>query len=550
MPRGLQIVLLFCLAAFSGLVSFGADARGEAPDVSPATGNKLDLSFVPVDAVAISVIQPHRLFTGPQGPVLSFLMQSAGGKQKIGFDPSDIDQAMLVVGLPDFAAMPCQRQRFGIVVHFVKSIDQVALATKIVPLGSEASVEGRKARINARPTGLSCAFVDATTLLISHERGLHWLLTTKPGDSPLRKLAADADDSPDWQLLLAVAPLRPVIEADFTEAAKQSPQLSSLPKIPNLADTVTASLRQMPHGAMQFDMSAVAPSDASAKELAADVKQLLDAGRNLFLAQLNSAASNVPPQIINQMRTVCDNVVAALQPTQAGNGVNFHADIQSGPAAIGMGVALLLPAVQAAREAAQRNEDANNLKQLALCLLNYEDQNRHLPAQAIYDKQGKPLLSWRVMMLPYLEEDALYKQFHLDEPWDSEHNKPLIDKMPDAYMNPKFNEPGKTVYQAVVGKGCAFEETEGTRLASFTDGTSQTILVVEAVPGKAVPWTKPEDWIPDDKNPMQDLGGLFAGDIVNVVFADGHVEALSTKTTNPATFKAMLTRNGGEKLPP
>jgi prepilin-type processing-associated H-X9-DG protein len=215
-----------------------------------------------------------------------------------------------------------------------------------------------------------------------------------------------------------------------------------------------------------------------------------------------------------------------------------------------MGVALLLPAVQAAREAAHRNESANNLKEIGLGILNYEDEHKHLPARAIFDKQGKPLLSWRVLILPQLEEGELYKQFHLDEPWDSEHNKPLIDKMPYTYMHPKFDEPGKTLYQAVVGKGFAFEGTEGTQLASFTDGLAQTIWVVEVSPSKAVPWTKPEDWTPDENDFFKDLGGLFAGDIFNAAFADGHVDGFSTKTTIPTTFKAMLTRNGGEKLPP
>jgi prepilin-type processing-associated H-X9-DG protein len=223
--------------------------------------------------------------------------------------------------------------------------------------------------------------------------------------------------------------------------------------------------------------------------------------------------------------------------------------MQSGPATIGMAVALLLPAVQAAREAARRTEDANNLKQLGLALLNYEDQHKSLPARAIFSKDGKPLLSWRVAILPYLEEGELYKQFHLDEAWDSEHNKSLIDKMPDAYKHPLFDEPGKTLYVVPVGKGFVFEGTEGTKLASITDGTSQTAMLVEVSPSKAVIWTKPDDWTPSEASPTQGLGGLFAGGIVNVGFVDGHVDGIAIKTISPATFKAILTRAGGEPVP-
>ena len=181
-------------------------------------------------------------------------------------------------------------------------------------------------------------------------------------------------------------------------------------------------------------------------------------------------------------------------------------------------------------------------------MLDYEDKNHRMPARAIFDKNGKPLLSWRMMMLPEIEEGELYKQFHLDEPWDSEHNKPLIEKMPTAYMHPKFNKPGMTVYQAVVGKGCAFEGDQGLQLRSFTDGTSRTIMVVEVSPDHAVPWTKPDDWQYDVTNPMQGLGGLLAGDIVNCLFADCHVEGIA-KSIDQNIFKALITRNGGEVIP-
>jgi prepilin-type processing-associated H-X9-DG protein len=220
----------------------------------------------------------------------------------------------------------------------------------------------------------------------------------------------------------------------------------------------------------------------------------------------------------------------------------------SAAAASGVAVALILPAVQASREAAARNSDANNLHEIGAGLLNYEDAHNRFPARAIFDKEGKPLLSWRVMILPELEEAELYKQFHLDEPWDSENNKKLLDKMPAVFKHQKLDKPGVTVYQAVVGKGFAFEGSEGTKLASFTDGTSRTILVVEAAPERAVPWTKPGDWSPDLSDPTVGLGGLAASNVANFVFADAHVESIA-KPIDAKLFKALLTRNGGEPIP-
>ena len=87
-------------------------------------------------------------------------------------------------------------------------------------------------------------------------------------------------------------------------------------------------------------------------------------------------------------------------------------------------------------DAARRAQSMNNLKQFALAMHNYHDTNGKFPAASSFDKDGKPLLSWRVHVLPYLEQAELYKQFHLDEPWDSEHNKKLIEKMPNVLASP------------------------------------------------------------------------------------------------------------------
>jgi len=113
-------------------------------------------------------------------------------------------------------------------------------------------------------------------------------------------------------------------------------------------------------------------------------------------------------------------------------------------AIIGVLVALLLPAVQAAREAGRRNAAANELKQIAIAMHNYHDTNKHFPARTIRDAEGKALLSWRVAVLPYIDQIDLYNQFHLDEAWDSPHNKSLIGKMPSLFADPN-PKPGQRI---------------------------------------------------------------------------------------------------------
>lgn len=203
-----------------------------------------------------------------------------------------------------------------------------------------------------------------------------------------------------------------------------------------------------------------------------------------------------------------------------------------------------------AQEGEAKKKSANNLKMLALGLINYADANKNqLPLAATIGKDRKPLLSWRVQILPYIDEDKLFKSFKLDEPWDSAHNKKLIEKMPKVFepVAGKTKEKHATHYQALVGGGAAFfAPGKGvTRYpASFTDGTSNTILIVEAA--DAVPWTKPVDLTYDPKKPLPKFGGLFK-DGFHAVFADGFVRFIG-KDADKDTLRAAITAAGGEVI--
>ena len=207
-------------------------------------------------------------------------------------------------------------------------------------------------------------------------------------------------------------------------------------------------------------------------------------------------------------------------------------------------VALLLPAVQASREAARRVSSMNNLKQIGLAMHNYHSVHDAFPAAYSADSKDKPLLSWRVHILPFIEEQALYEQFHLDEPWDSPHNKKLIPLMPQAYRSPNSTVgPGKTNYLTVRMKGSTFPGKEKIGLRDITDGCSNTIMVVEANNDLAVDWTKPDDFVPDEKDPAKGLTGLRPGGF-NVAFCDGSVRFIS-ETLDKTVLENLFQRNDG-----
>ncbi len=206
-----------------------------------------------------------------------------------------------------------------------------------------------------------------------------------------------------------------------------------------------------------------------------------------------------------------------------------------------------LPAVQKVREAAARLKSSNNLKQIGLAFHNYHDVYSGLPAAAICDKNGKPILSWRVAILPFIEQDNLYKQFKLDEPWDSEHNIKLIQRIPPVYVHPKARSTDKypsTHYQVFVGHNAAFEWKRRLTFAAFSDGLSNTIWLAEAE--KAVPWTKPEDINYDGKT-MPKLGKFWPGGF-QVGFADGSVRFITNRVP-ASTWNLLIQRNDGMVIP-
>jgi hypothetical protein len=192
----------------------------------------------------------------------------------------------------------------------------------------------------------------------------------------------------------------------------------------------------------------------------------------------------------------------------------------------------------------------NNMKQIGLAMHNYLSAYNQLPGHAIYSKDGKtPLLSWRVALLPFLEQDQLYKQFKLDEPWNSEHNKKLIAMMPPTYLSPHApppNEPGMTAFKIFVGGGAAWtRDVRGPRVPEITDGFSNTIMVTELA--DAVTWTKPEDVVYDPKKPLPKLGADPNSDSVLFLMMDGSVHK-KPKSIPEASLRAAITRAGGEVL--
>ena len=210
--------------------------------------------------------------------------------------------------------------------------------------------------------------------------------------------------------------------------------------------------------------------------------------------------------------------------------------------------ALILPRwARADDDPAARSKSINNLKQIALAFHNYHSMKDCFPPAAVLGADNSPLLSWRVLILPFLGAQELFDKFHMDEAWDSPHNKELLAMMPEAYAPVVLKDcmpANSTYYQGFKGPGCVFEGENGQSIRTITDGTSNTLMVVEGE--KLVPWTKPVDLVVDEdkEKPLPKIGGQFEGG-TTAAFCDGSVRFLKTDL-KPEVLRSLITRNGGE----
>ncbi|MDR1053460.1 MAG: DUF1559 domain-containing protein, partial [Planctomycetaceae bacterium] len=221
---------------------------------------------------------------------------------------------------------------------------------------------------------------------------------------------------------------------------------------------------------------------------------------------------------------------------------------------IGLGIAFLVPAFQAANEAESKMYCLNNIKQIILGFHSYNDAHDELPPLYTVDANGKPLHSWRVLILPYIGEEELYKSIKLDEAWDSEHNKQFHNADIPIYSSPaiKNYRPNKKCNYAVI-EGQPLKPKDGASFDDIKDGLENTIAVV--VVNRPFCWMNPKANITLEDIADGEFGG---GGIIgynqtgggsNFGFWNWNVKMLP-KNIAPEKLKALSTANGGESVSP
>jgi len=500
-------------------------------------------SDIPSNSVGVASLEMRAMRESPAFELWPWEILEVLCREQFGFKLTDIESIDLTV------LMPTNQPEFGLSIRTSKPMDISELSDKLAtPTESAPNDQSLRFRDVLDNPFLRLAQNDPQRMLMGTQGTLRRMLSarTKTGGD----FVGLVQNSPSMlRVAINTEALRDLI-VSLVEMQRESltPEiLDDLAQVINVTDNVMFELRPDAPNPLRLSFGTNGP--ANAEILSQSLSRMRITSLGIVKNNLTDALRD-DPSISDAMRQAAsgysDRVMAILSDdrfwTMEDNRIVVRTDssLMGSYQTIGVMTGLLLPAVQAAREAARRMSSMNNLKQIMLALLNYESAYRKLPQQAITDADGNPLLSWRVAILPFIEQNDLYEQFHLDEPWDSEHNIKLLDKMPAIYHHPSHPPKlGMASYLAPIGQGIGLTE-DGLRFRDITDGTSNTIAVVEVSPDRVVPWTKPEDLDVDENTIDMWMNPMGA----NVAFFDGSVRFIPFEVDEEVLQNYFTTRDG------
>jgi hypothetical protein len=397
----------------------------------------------------------------------------------------------------------------------------------VVPVPDGAKVDQLAAAFQPfQPLGLESDATRAGVVVVGPKPVLQRVRTLKPSPFPDLAKALAAVDGTAVQVIVQPTPT-------FRQALRET-----MPRFPDAlgggpTTIITRDFRWLAVGVdltPKLGLRVIAQTESD--ESARDLRRL--AANALGLVSQNKEVQRIYPHI--------DKLTPTLTPAADGSRLTLTLDENQL-------ADVLRPAVRELRDVLQRRRSMDNLHQIGRALHAYYDRHQKFPAPASYGPDGKPLLSWRVHLLPFLGHAELYRQFKLDEPWDSPHNQALIARMPEVYRGPNaaLNAAGKTRYLAPVGSATVWPGPAAVSLADIKDGTAVTVVVIEAAEAQAVEWTKPDDWRYDPKQPLAGLAdprrqGFLA------LMADGSARFLDS-ALDPNGLRAYFTISAGDTTP-
>lgn len=577
-----RIFWLVLIAAF--LAGFaGCSCRSEKGE-GEGTGKKpLDLSYITSDCFAAWITHPRRIGESPLVASVSDRMpfrHPIADLVALRFPPGarntpKIEQQILLAA----PAVP-EEPRPGdtpfvptVVLRFAEPVDQKQLLSAMFRGDAVEATWKGKTYYNFPREKAAAYFPDHRTMVVSVEKGIRKIISAKTADSPLIKRLLKLDANND---VIGVVVLEGATEQTREAAGEAAraflPQVAELVQAPEYLDAATLTANLAGDPLIEVTLEA---KDA---ESAAKLEELAKRG-SAALRQKYAPRPSMPmagsPEKAESFGKLVDQLGGGIKVSKQADRVVVRV---ARPESMDQFISKFRPKMDTGRElakrpgrpdrpgrskydyppkrktsgiadvvkAAERANRMNNLHQIGLAMLNHESRFGRFPAAASGDKPGQPPVSWRVRLLPYLDGSALYEEYRRDEPWDSPYNRRLVDRMPEVYRGQGRGYDGKTTIMVFTGEGTAFGEERGPRVAQIRDGTSNTIMVVEAGVDKAVPWTKPEDLAFEPDNPARALGYVPTDGFL-AVFFDCSVRMIN-KYVEPETLRRLIDPNDGHAV--
>ena len=523
----------------------GGSGNGTTANVGrfSSESSPVDLKWMPASTEGLIHIKVSELMKGPLGAFVNLPQlapQVEEFKAMADMEPNNIQS--ITVGVSRISEMSQLEQEpnpeMMSLIAIVRT-DQTIDASKIMQLNPQAKqvTEGSLTyyKIPEDPP-VAIWIPDGQTAVVGAESVVQQVATQDGSTSNLDPGLLNGQSS----IEIAFSPAIP--DAIFRHSNFQIPDGSPTP-VPPPIRTLVAAMKEHTVGAsigitltedLGFNTAFRSRDVAGATKFQQTFQSVMEELKNMPTPSADG--QDIPPMLAGFMaplEKIGEDMKESLEVTTSGTLTSTTMKAKGGGQTLSgfvpLASMLLLPAIETARSAAQGTQGRNNMKQLGLAMHNFHDVYLRFPNAASKGSNGKGRLSWRVHILPYLDEWELYQQFNLEEPWDSPHNRPLVDQMPDVYASSYGGtEPGKTTYMVPVSTGTAFADQKGRRIRDITDGTSNTIMMIEVEASRAAYWTEPADYSVNTSNPFEGLARQN-GSIIPILFCDGSIQPISAE---------------------
>ncbi|MEL7496950.1 MAG: DUF1559 domain-containing protein [Planctomycetota bacterium] len=530
-----RLTLSFSIALLTGLSIVGISSSNSHGQIFEQKKEvRVDNDLVPENVIAAFSFQPQTLIENPKLSSIPREVITAAGVREFGFDPMLIEDATFLVAECKEGGIDSP-PRWAFVMRFS---ELQGLSGAMIEQFEETTIKGKKAYFQeSYPNKIGFLIYDESTIFFGDSTLIEDMLTK--GQGGVAKLMENKKVNGDLMGFIDIQSTRPLFDELFKDVPKLSQPAEDLKQLPKFIRSMSFGTSVGKRLETEIIMVANNPEDAEvAKEIITNGLEFFQAFLITELGKEMDMRDPVQAATIQYVNRIWNKYEEKMIPEVNGSSmkITLHEEIMALPFLVGFTSSSVAQALD------PPFKPQNQARQIALGILNYESAYRKLPAHTIRDENGKPLFSGRVAFLPFVEQNALYQSLKMDEPWDSKHNSEFT-KMQVMV----FEDVGGTgMMRFPVFPGSMWDQEEGLQFRDILDGTSNTILAIQAPPEKTVSWADPTPWKISPTNPMRDVFG--DRDEVWVVMLDGSTQRLKKSEMTNEKLKAMLTYAGGEVI--